>query len=155
MADALPVEDLAVADSPFLGALALLIRADDRYGAWDGKSDEQLLRPYVLTKEDRQAIPIIGNPDPDTVERLELFYKAVAYRTEKASGLMPSLMLKMHNEGFGWAVLIAGRLVVHSRHHRDIHRFGFPSRAKLAEEGETHVAAVLAMIEAHPEVARL
>jgi probable nitrogen fixation protein len=148
-------DDLAIADSPFLKALVSLVRAEDRYGVWEGKADETLLRPYVLTKEDRKAIPIVGIPDPEVIERLEFFYKAMLLRIDRETGLMPTLMLKMSHEGFGRVVLIAGRLVVLSRHHRDVHRFGFPSRAKLAEEGEKYVAEALTLIESHLEVARL
>ena len=44
--------------------LVSLIRAEDTYGAWEGKSDDILLRPFILTKEERRLIPIIGDPDP-------------------------------------------------------------------------------------------
>jgi len=148
-------EDLTIGDSPFLQALVSLVRAEDRYGAWEDKPDEALLRPFVLTKEERRVIPIVGNPDPDTVERMELFYKSVLLRVDRETGLMPTIMLKMNHEGFGRVALIAGRLVVLSRHLRDVHRFGFPSRAKLAEEGEKYVADCLSMIETYPDVARL
>lgn len=148
-------DDLAIADSPFLTALVSLLRAEDRYGVWENKPDEALLRPYVLTREDRKAIPIIGNPDPDTVERMELFYKTVLLQVDRAAGVMPTLMLKMSHEGFGRIALFAGRLVVIDRHVRDVHRFGFPSRAKLAEDGDKYVAEALKLIETYPEVARL
>ena len=36
---------------------------------------------------------------------------------------------------------------------RDVHRFGFDSLAKLAQEGEKLVAAGVEMIEKFPEVA--
>ena len=51
-------------------------------------------------------------------------------------------------------VLIAGRLVVLSKHLRDVHRFGFTSYAKLAEAGEKLTADAEAMIAAHPDAAR-
>ncbi|MBU2786370.1 NifX-associated nitrogen fixation protein, partial [Acidithiobacillus ferriphilus] len=123
-------------------------------GAWEKKSDTGLLAPYVLDKEQRRAIPIIGDPDPEILWRVELFYNAVGLATERASGVMVSPMMKMSHEGFGRMVLIAGRLVVVNKQLRDVHRFGFPSMEKLAEEGDKLVAGALEMIEKFPEVAR-
>ena len=55
---------------------------------------------------------------------------------ERATGVMVSPMMKMHHEGFGRMVLIGGRLIVVNKQLRDVHRFGFDSLGKLAEEGE-------------------
>jgi probable nitrogen fixation protein len=52
-------------------------RAQDTHGAWDRKSDLDLLEPYILDKEKRRQMPIIGDPDPETIWRIELFYNAV------------------------------------------------------------------------------
>ena len=41
--------DQAVLDQEFLKTLVSLIRAEDTYGAWEGKSDDILLRPFILT----------------------------------------------------------------------------------------------------------
>ena len=62
-------------------------------------------------------------------------------------------MMKMSHEGFGRTVLSTGRLIVVNRHLRDVHRFGYPSLAKLAEAGNKYVAEGVAMIEKYPEVA--
>ncbi|MDD5033938.1 MAG: NifX-associated nitrogen fixation protein [Methylococcaceae bacterium] len=141
-------------DSVFIKELVKQWRAQDSYGAWEGKSDEQLLEPYVLDKEKRKTIPIIGDPDPETLWRMELFYNAIGLSIERASGIMVSPMMKMSHEGFGRQILTAGRLIVLNKQLRDVHRFGFPTLEKLAEEGEKLVAAALAMIESYPEVAR-
>ncbi len=141
-------------DSAFIKELVKQWRAQDSYGAWEGKSDEQLLEPYVIDKEKRKTIPIIGDPDPETLWRVELFYNAVGLTVERACGIMVSPMMKMSHEGFGRQILIAGRLIVVNKQLRDVHRFGFLTLEKLAEEGEKLVAAGLAMIEAYPEVAR-
>ncbi len=141
-------------ESVFIKELVKQWRAQDSYGAWEGKSDEQLLEPYVLDKEKRKTIPIIGDPDPETLWRMELFYNAVGLSIERASGIMVSPMMKMSHEGFGRQILIAGRLIVVNKQLRDVHRFGFPTLEKLAEEGEKLVSSALAMIEAYPEVAR-
>lgn len=141
-------------ESLFFRELVKQWRAQDSYGAWEKKSDTGLLAPYVLDKEQRRAIPIIGDPDPEILWRVELFYNAVGLATERASGVMVSPMMKMRHEGFGRMVLIAGRLVVVNKQLRDVHRFGFPSMGKLAEEGDKLVAGALEMIEKFPEVAR-
>jgi probable nitrogen fixation protein len=139
--------------SPFVRELIKQWRAQDSYGAWEGKSDVELLAPYILDKEQRKAMPIIGDPDPETLWRLELFYNAVGLAIERATGNMVSPMMKMHHEGFGRMVLMAGRLIVVNKQLRDVHRFGFPSLARLAEEGEKLVTAGSDMIRQFPDVA--
>ncbi|QSA99285.1 NifX-associated nitrogen fixation protein [Methylococcus sp. EFPC2] len=152
---AVPTEPAASPlDSVFIKELVKQWRAQDSYGAWEGKSDEQLLEPYVIDKEKRKTIPIIGDPDPETLWRMELFYNAIGLSIERASGIMVSPMMKMSHEGFGRQILTAGRLIVLNKQLRDVHRFGFPTLEKLAEEGEKLVAAALQMIESYPEVAR-
>jgi len=141
------------ADSVFIKELVKQWRAQDLHGAWEGKTDLDLLEPYVLDKEKRRQIPIMGDPDPETLWRLELFYNAVGLCIERATGIMVSPIMKMHHEGFGRMVLTAGRLVVVNKHLRDVHRFGFPSYAKMAEEGEKLVGAAVEMITKFPEVA--
>ena len=140
--------------SPFLQSLAARIRADDTFGAWDRKSDRDLLNDYIVTKEQRRAIPIIGDPDPDTLDRVEKFYQAIGLAIERVTGVMASPMMKMSHEGFGRVVLIAGVLVVHARSLRDVHRFGFNDLGALAKDGMKAVDQAVAMIEAHPDLAR-
>jgi len=139
--------------SVFLSELVKQWRAQDSYGAWEGKSDAELLEPYVIDKEKRKEIPIIADPDPETLWRLELFYNAVGLAIERQTGVMVSPMMKMSHEGFGKMVLLAGRLVVINKQLRDVHRFGFLSYEKLAEEGDKLVEAGVAMIRQFPEVA--
>jgi probable nitrogen fixation protein len=143
----------AAAEAPFVRELVKIWRAQDTHGAWEGKKDLDLLEPYILDKEKRRALPIVGDPDPDTIWRLELFFNAVALSIEKATGVMISPMLKMHHEGFGRMVLIGGRLIVVNKQLRDVHRFGFDSLAKLAAEGDKYVAGAVEMIRKFPEVA--
>ncbi len=154
MAEAAIIEKDGVSYSVFLKELIKQWRAQDAHGAWDKKSDLDLIAPYIITKEQRREIPIMGDPDPETLWRLELFYNAVGLSVERATGIMVSPMMKMHHEGFGRMVLTAGRLVVINKHLRDAHRFGFESLEKLVAEGEKLVAAAVEMIEKFPEVAR-
>ena len=142
------------AEAPFVKELIKVWRAQDTHGAWDGKSDLDLLEPYILDKEKRRALPIIGDPDPDTIWRLELFFNAVCLSIERATGVMISPMLKMSHEGFGRMVLIGGRLIVVNKQLRDVHRFGFDNLGKLADEGDKYVKAGIEMIEKFPEVAK-
>lgn len=140
-------------DAPFVKQLVKIWRAEDSHGVWEGKSDLDLLEPYILDKEKRHTLPIVGDPDPDTVWRVELFFNAVALSIEKATGVMIQPMLKMHHEGFGRMVLIGGRLIVVNKQLRDVHRFGFENLAKLAAEGDKYVADGTRMIRKFPDAA--
>jgi probable nitrogen fixation protein len=140
-------------DSPFFGELVKQWRAQDLHGAWEGKSDMQLLEAYVIDREKRRLMPIMGDPDPETLWRLELFYNAVGLAIERVTGIMVSPIMKMSHEGFGRMVLTAGRLVVINKHLRDVHRFGFESYAKLAAEGDKLVQSAVDIIAKYPEVA--
>jgi probable nitrogen fixation protein len=112
------------------------------------------LEPYILTKEKRREIPIMSDPDPETLWRMELFYNAVGLAIERATGVMVSPLMKLHHEGFGRLVLTAGRLIVFNKHLRDVHRFGFESLEKLETQGEEIVSSGIEWIEKYPEVAR-
>ena len=89
----------------------------------------------------------MGDPDPETLWRLELFYNAVGLAVERQTGVMVSPMMKMHHEGFG-------RLIVVNKHLRDVHRFGFPSLAKLEQAGAKLVEDAIGMIRTYPDVAQ-
>ena len=145
--------DEALLQDPFIRELIKQIRAQDTHGTWEGKSDAKLLEPYILTAEQRRALPMMGDPDPDTLWRLDLFHNAIGLSIERATGCMVSPMMKMSHEGFGRAVLTAGRLIVVNRHLRDVHRFGYASLAKLAEAGTKLVNEGIGMVETYKEVA--
>ena len=136
----------------FIKELIKQWRAQDTHGTWDRKSDLDLLEPYIVDKAKRKELPIIGDPDPETIWRMELFYNAIGLSIERQTGVMVSPMMKMHHEGFGRMILTAGRLIVVNKHLRDVHRFGFDSLAKLAEEGDKLVQAGADMIKKFPEV---
>jgi probable nitrogen fixation protein len=142
-------------ESVFVKELVKQWRAQDSYGAWEGKSDLDLIAPYIVTRAQRREMPIMGDPDPETLWRLELFYNAVGLAIERTTGIMVQPMMKMHHEGFGRMILTAGRLIVVVKHLRDVHRFGFDTLEKLAEEGAKLIAAGTEMIEKYPEVARI
>ena len=54
--------DASALATPFLQTLVRLIRAQDSYGAWEKKSDAEILKDYVITREQRRALP----PGPAT-----------------------------------------------------------------------------------------
>ncbi|MFP5231900.1 MAG: NifX-associated nitrogen fixation protein [Acidobacteriota bacterium] len=155
MADGVMQSEAPVAAARgFLKELVKQWRAQDLHGSWDKKSDTELLEPYILTRERRREIPIMSDPDPETLWRMELFYNAVGLAIERATGIMVSPLMKLHHEGFGRLVLTAGRLIVIEKHLREVHRFGFDSMEKLESEGEKLVADGINWIERYPEVAR-
>lgn len=139
---------------PFLKTVIGLIRAEDSYGAWDKKSDLQLLEPFVVTKEQRRTIPIIGDPDPDVMHRVEQFYRAVGLRIEQRTSLMATPTVTLNHEGFGRVFLTVGKLVAFSKTLRDVHRFGFDSLADLSAEGEKAVEKAIKTMEEYPQVAQ-
>ncbi|MCV3211616.1 NifX-associated nitrogen fixation protein [Mesorhizobium sp. YC-39] len=147
-------EDEAALATSFVKCLVRLIRAQDSYGSWEGKPDAELLGDFIVTKQQLRAIPIIGDPDPDVLWRLNMFYAAVGLTIEERSGLMASPMMEMSHEGFGRVVLTSGRLVVLSKTLRDVHRFGFETLWKLAAAGTKLASDATAAIETYPEVAR-
>ena len=94
-----------------------------------------LIEPYIVDKAKRKEIPLVGDPDPETIWRMELFYNAIGLTIERATGCMVSPMMKMSHEGFGRMILMAGRLIVVNKMLRDVHRYGYDN-PELAEEGE-------------------
>jgi probable nitrogen fixation protein len=154
MAEAAVLETNQAAEAPFIKELIKVWRAQDTHGAWENKTDLSLIEPYIVDKEKRRALPLMGDPDPETIWHMELFYNTVALSIEKATGVMVSPMLKMSHEGFGRMVLIGGRLIVVNKQLRDVHRFGFDNLGKLAEEGDKLVKQGVEMIEKWPDVAK-
>ena len=142
-----------VMQDPFIRELVKQWRAQDTHGAWEGKTDAMLLDPYVLDAEKRKDLPMMADPDPETLWRMELYYNAIALSIERETKVMVSPMLKMHHEGFGRQVLIAGRLIVFNKQVRDAHRFGFNSLEKLSAAGAKAVTEAVDMIRKFPEVA--
>ncbi|WP_085314680.1 NifX-associated nitrogen fixation protein [Derxia lacustris] len=144
--------DEALLGTPFVQQMIKMLRAQDMHGTWDNKTDLDLLDPFIITAEKRKELPIIGDPDPEVLWRLELFYNAIAVAIERETGNIVTPMMKMSHEGFGRMVLIAGRLIVVNKQLRDVHRFGFASLAKLSDQGGKFVSEAVEMIRKYPEV---
>ncbi|AFY30622.1 NifX-associated nitrogen fixation protein [Calothrix sp. PCC 7507] len=144
-----------VITSPFLKAIVLQIRGQDTYGVYRNWSDELILKPYVVSKQKKREISIEGEVDPITQARIMGFYRAVAARIEQETGLISQVVVDLSHEGFGWALVFSGRLLLTVKTLRDAHRFGFDSLEKLAEEGEGFVQKGIDLAKRFPEVGNL
>ena len=131
------------------------MRAIDSFGTYDSWTVAQILEPYVLTKEKKREIPIIGDPDEIIIARIKAFYNAISAMIEKECGLMAVPMMNLTHEGFGRALITVGKLVVMDRTLRDVHRFGFPSLSKMKDEADKILSVALNMIGEYPKVAGL
>ena len=142
-------------ESPVARQMIIQLRAMDSYGTYDTWTDEKVLAPVILTKEQRREIPVVGDPDETTISRLKAFYNAIATVIEQESGLMAVPMINLTHEGFGRAVISTGKLIVVDKTLRDVHRFGFLSMEKMIEEVEKIKSKALELINNHKEVAKL
>lgn len=139
----------------FIQEMAKQMRAIDSYGTYDGWSVEQVLAPFVMTKEQRREIPVIGDPDEETLSRVKCFYNAIAVMIEKECGHMAVPLVNITHEGFGRALITVGKLVVMDRTVRDVHRFSFDSLSKMKDEADKLLSVAVEIIGKYPEVAGL
>ncbi len=144
-----------VENSAFLKAIVQQIRANDPYGTYRNWSDELLLKPYVVTKAQKREISVEGDVDPITKGRIMAFYRAIASCIETETGQLAQVVIDLSHEGFGWALVFCGRLLVVSRTLRDAQRFGFDSLEKVAAEGEKLVKSGVDYINRFPDVAKI
>jgi probable nitrogen fixation protein len=139
----------------FIAEMLRQTRALDSYGQWDGKTAQQILDSYVLTRERKREIPVIGDPDDQIIARVKAFHNAIAVLIEKECGLMAVPFVQLTHEGFGRALIVVGKLVVMDRTLRDVHRFGFESLSKMKTEADKYLGVALEIIGKHGEVAGL
>jgi probable nitrogen fixation protein len=144
-----------VANSAFLKVLVLQIRGQDSYGIYRNWSDELLLKPFVVPKKKKREISIAGEVDAVTQARIMSFFRAIAARIEQETGLISQVVLDLSHEGFGWALVFSGRLLLTVKTLRDAHRFGFDSLEHLAEEGEKFIERGLDLANRFQEVSKL
>lgn len=141
--------------SDFGKELVRQLRALDTYGRNEGRSDAELLDPFVLTEERRKAIPVVANPDEATLARVTAFYNVIAALLEKECGLMAVPFVTLSHEGFGRAMIVVGKLVVVNKVLRDVHRFGFPSLSKMKDEADKLLSVAVNLVGDHSAVAGL
>ena len=139
----------------FMKEMVKQMRAIDSYGTYDGWPVDRILAPYIVTKEQRRAIPVIGDPDEIMLSRIKAFYNAVSSLIEKECGLMAVPSINITHEGFGRALITVGKLVVMDRTLRDVHRFGFESLSKMMSEADKYLSVAIEIIGKFPEVAGL
>jgi probable nitrogen fixation protein len=144
-----------ILETDFVKEMARQMRALDTYGTYQGWSVEKILDPYVLTKERKATIPLIGDPDDETISRVKAFYNAIAVLIEKECRLLAVPLVHLTHEGFGRAIITVGKLVAVEKTLRDVHRFGFPSLSKMKDEADKMLGIALERIGQHPEVAGL
>ncbi len=137
----------------FIKEMDKQMRAIDSYGNYDGWPVEKVLAPYVVTKEQRRAMPIIGDPDEILLARIKAFYNAISSLIEKECGLMASPVVNLNHEGFGRVLITVGKLVVMDKTLRDVHRYGYESLSKMKDEGDKLLSVALEIIGKYPEVA--
>ncbi|MCK9200289.1 MAG: NifX-associated nitrogen fixation protein [Gallionella sp.] len=148
----------AVAADPLLSTDFIMemvkqMRAIDSYGTYDGWPVDRILAPYVVTKEQRREMPVIGDPDEILLARIKAFYNAIASLIEKECGQMAVPMINITHEGFGRAVITVGKLVVMDKTLRDVHRYGYESLSKMKDEADKLLSVALSSVGKYPEVA--
>jgi probable nitrogen fixation protein len=155
MNQAATVEQDELMNTDFMKEMVKQMRAVDSYGTYDGWPVERILAPYVVTKEQRRSIPVIGDPDDIMLSRIKAFYNAVSSLIEKECGLMAVPIINLTHEGFGRVVITVGKLVVMDRTLRDVHRYGYESFSKMKDEGDKLLSVALELVGKYPEVAGL
>ncbi len=129
------------------------VRANDTYGQYDRSTTEELIAPFIVTKEQKHEIPIVGDPDEQTIERVREYYNAISSLVEERTGLMAIPMMSLTHEGFGRALITVGKLVVYDRTLRNVHRYGYSSVEHLESEADKALTGILGLIERYREVA--
>lgn len=145
--------DDPILESDFFKEILRQMRAVDTYGTWDNASSAEIVDPFILTKERKREIPIVGDPDELVLARVKAYYNAIAILIEKECGQMAVPLINLTHEGFGRVLLTVGKLVVMDRSLRDIHRFGFESPAKMKTDADKLLAVSLEIVGKYPEVA--
>ncbi len=150
-----PNPALIIDQSLVLKSIVQQIRANDAYGTYRHWADELLLKPYVLSKKERRAISVEGEVEPRTLSRIMAFYRAIAVCIEEQTGALSQVSIDLSHEGFGWALIFSGRLLLVVRTLRDAQRFGFDSLEKMAAEGDKLVQAGVDLARRFPDVQQL
>ena len=144
-----------ILETDFIKEMVRQMRALDTYGTYSGWSVAQILDPFIMTKERKAEIPLVGDPDEITIARVKAFYNAIAVLIEKECRLLAVPLIHLTHEGFGRGLITVGKLVVVDKTLRDVHRFGFASLSKMKDEADKLLGVALERIGQHPAVAGL
>ncbi|MBV8384655.1 MAG: NifX-associated nitrogen fixation protein [Planctomycetaceae bacterium] len=131
------------------------MRALDTNGENDKLPPQALIAPFIVTKEQKREIPVVGDPDEETLNRVHAFYNAISALIEQGCGLMAIPSINLTHEGFGRGLLTVGSLVVFDKTLRDVHRFGFNTFEQMEAEAQKIVSQALALVQKYREVAEL
>jgi probable nitrogen fixation protein len=142
-------------ETDFIKDMVRQIRALDTYGKYSAWPPDKILEPFVLGKERKAEIPLIGDPSDTVIARVRCFYNAISVLIEKECKLMAVPLIHLTHEGFGRALVAVGKLVVIDRTLRDVHRFGFSSLSRMKDEADNLLAIALDRIGRYSEVAGL
>ena len=142
-----------VLETEFMKEMAKQMRAIDTYGTYEGMSDAEVLDPFVMTKERKREIPVIGDPDEIVIARIKAFYNAISILIERECGRMAVPLVSLSHEGFGRVLITVGKLVVMDRSLRDVHRFGFASLSKMKDEADKFLSVALELVGEYSKVA--
>ena len=148
-------EDDPVLGTDFAVEMVRQMRAVDAYGTYDNWPAARILDPFVLTKEQKREIPVVGDPDEIVMSRVKAFYNAIAALIEKECGLMAVPTINLTHEGFGRALITVGKLVVMDKTLRDVHRFSFPTLSKMKDEADKVLSVALEIVGEYPKAAGL
>ncbi len=146
-------ENDPILESDFMQEMVKQMRAIDTYGTYDDWTEAKILDPFVMTKERKAEIPIVGDPDEIVMARVKCFYNSISSLIEKECGLMAVPMINLSHEGFGRAIITVGKLVVMDKTLRDVHRFGFKSLSKMKDEADKLLSVALEIVGKHSDVA--
>jgi probable nitrogen fixation protein len=148
-------EDDPVLETDFAVEMVRQMRAVDAYGTYDNWPAAKILDPFILTKEQKREIPLVGDPDEIVMSRVKAFYNAIAALIEKECGLMAVPTINLTHEGFGRSLITVGKLVVMDKTLRDVHRFSFPTLSKMKDEADKILSVALGIVGEYPKVAGL
>lgn len=146
--------DDAIMEHGFIREMLRQMRALDTYDTYENMTEAQILDPYVMTRERKAELPIVGDPDEIIMARVKAYYNGLAASIEKQSGLMAVSLVNLSHEGFGRALITVGKLIVVDKTLRDVHRFGFKSLDKMCDEADKIINRAITIIEKFPEAAR-
>lgn len=133
---------------PFSECLKRVAAAHEQFGFLFPKSgDERVARLFGEGKS--KGVPACGAAPDETKLAASVYFRAVAYTLELRTGKRAMCMVEWDAEGFGRALVYAGRLVLVTKAWRPGH-FGFAGVEQAYQEGESLVASGTEWLEKYP-----
>ncbi|MFN3813206.1 MAG: DUF269 domain-containing protein [Aquificaceae bacterium] len=126
------------------------VRAYDTYGAWEKKSNEDLLKEF-LKSGSKKSLSLVGHceVDPKATLKAYAYFKAIGATIEKLSGFITSVMINLDDEGNGTVLIYTGRLILVYRTIRNVNIFGFNSIEDIKSQGEKLISQALHVLESY------